>query len=172
MSWQDLSQFCSMPFSSACPFLILIFLRNTEKSLGKDSPIKTVPTGFSSFPPFGPAMPETDSPIWLLAAEQTPPAIWQTVGMLTAPKVLRTFFFNAQKRMFKLVAVRQNSALKPCACAAYLRDSGSEQSACAGFSNCQTHFELRQKNAEFMAQAGAHAVKIEKRIFGGIFRKA
>lgn len=89
-----------------------------------------------------------------------------------SPESFEDFFLNAQQIMFDLIAVGEHAALKPAACSAYLGNGGSQQSAGAGFSNSKAHFELRQDNAEFMAYAGAHAVKIKKGVFCRIFGKA
>ena len=47
--------------------------------------IKVKPTGFSSLPPVGPAIPVTETPISAPAARQTPSAIRRAIGSLTAP---------------------------------------------------------------------------------------
>lgn len=92
-------------------------------------------------------------------------------GGADSAKGFEDFFLNAQKVVFDLIAVGEDAAFKPIACAADLRNGSAEQSAGTGFCNSKAHFELRQNNAQFMAYAGAHAVKIKEGIFCRIFSK-
>lgn len=62
--------------------------------------IHTVPTGLSAVPPSGPAMPEVAMAHCVASLSHAPVAISSTVGILTAPCIVRVSYFTFRTDCF------------------------------------------------------------------------
>ena len=136
--------------STACAARCRTSARSPIRRVRRDSTvpstsvaIHTVPTGFSSVPPPGPATPVIAIPTRAPVAARTPVAIARTTGSLTAPCSRRSSFGTPSSSMLHVVRVRDHATQHDVARAGNRGEARAEQAAGAALGDARSRARAR-----------------------------
>ncbi len=116
--------------------------------LPSETATNTVPTGFWSVPPEGPAIPVVDTPMSVPLAFLTPSAMRTATSLLTAPCCLMTIFGHTQQLRFRAVAVRDNAALEVRRASRDVGDPVGHEAARERLGHADRELFLREQRAD------------------------